>query len=381
MNPSQPFILRPVATTLLMVAIMLSGLGAIAWMQGDTLVLQLCLMGVAALLGFMVLNYPFGKLFMGDGGAYLSGFWLAACAVVVTVDPWALLQPGFWLSFVAVGVLFASDPGTAPAAAGWRGRALALLREQLVVTVALAPLTLLLFGQVSLVGLLANLVAIPWVTLVVTPLAMLGVLVPLSWDLAALAVGLLGACLQVLAAWPLAVWSGAAPALWAGACGVAFLPIAIYLTAGSATIANGWIVGISGFVPLYLFFLVVEIPHALFLARYRETIAAEDRSLLLASVAVLLALPTYFFGPFNDLSMRGSIGPIAVLAFCFARAMTRFDRLAHPLGWAVGVAIVAIGAFGPAVELRRALAAVIALSLGGAPIGGLRAELVLPAVP
>jgi competence protein ComEC len=36
--------------------------------------------------------------------------WLLACAVVVlALDPWALLQPGFWLSFVAVGVLFATD--------------------------------------------------------------------------------------------------------------------------------------------------------------------------------------------------------------------------------------------------------------------------------
>src|SRR5207237_4571557 len=32
--------------------------------------------------------------------------WLLACAVVVTIDPWAMLQAGFWLSFVAVGVLF-----------------------------------------------------------------------------------------------------------------------------------------------------------------------------------------------------------------------------------------------------------------------------------
>ena len=87
--------------------------------------------------------------------------WLLACAVVVTVDPWALLQPGFWLSFVAVGVLFATDLGR-PAAerAGPIRRAAArvgaMLREQWVVTLALTPLTLLLFGQVSLVGLLAN---------------------------------------------------------------------------------------------------------------------------------------------------------------------------------------------------------------------------------
>ena len=36
--------------------------------------------------------------------------WLLAMVVVVTIDPWALMQAGFWLSFVAVGVLFAAGP-------------------------------------------------------------------------------------------------------------------------------------------------------------------------------------------------------------------------------------------------------------------------------
>jgi competence protein ComEC len=146
--------------------------------------------------------------------------WLAACAAVVTADPWALLQPGFWLSFVAVGVLFATDPGRHSTDRAWRHKAAGLLREQLVVTIALAPLTLLLFGQVSVVGLLANLVAIPWVTLVVTPLAMAGGLVPIAWDLAALAMQALAWMLQALAGLPFAVWWGAAPPLWAGAAGV-----------------------------------------------------------------------------------------------------------------------------------------------------------------
>jgi competence protein ComEC len=155
--------------------------------------------------------------------------WLLACAVVVTVDPWALAQAGFWLSFVAVGVLFATDPGTSfprrreprapwlPAFAGMTR----LVREQSVVTLALAPLTLLLFGQVSLVGLVANLLAIPWVTLLVTPLALAGVLAPPLWDASAWAVQALGWWLQLLAQAPHAVWSGAAPPLWAGAGGVA----------------------------------------------------------------------------------------------------------------------------------------------------------------
>ena len=94
------------------------------------------------------------------------------------------------------------------------------LREQWVVTLALTPLSLLLFQQVSLVGLLANAVAIPWVTFVVTPLAMLGVVVHAAWDAAALAAQALGWFLARLAALPMASVSVAAPPLWAGVAGV-----------------------------------------------------------------------------------------------------------------------------------------------------------------
>ena len=151
--------------------------------------------------------------------------WLLACAVVVAVDPWALLQPGFWLSFVAVGVLFATDGGPHAAELSSRvkratARLGAMLREQWVVTVALTPLTLLLFGQVSVVGLLANALAIPWVTLVITPLAMAGVVLAPSWELAAWAMRALEIYLHWLAALPFATVSMPAPPLWAGAAGV-----------------------------------------------------------------------------------------------------------------------------------------------------------------
>jgi competence protein ComEC len=147
--------------------------------------------------------------------------WLLACAVVVTIDPWALLQAGFWLSFVAVGVLFASDPGTAgEAPTSWWRRLHAMFREQWVITLALTPLTLLLFGQVSVVGLLANALAIPWVTLVVTPLAMAGVVLPALWDGAAWALQALGLYLGWLAALPFATVSTPTPPVWVGALGV-----------------------------------------------------------------------------------------------------------------------------------------------------------------
>jgi competence protein ComEC len=151
--------------------------------------------------------------------------WLLACAVVVAIDPWSLLQAGFWLSFVAVGVLFAAGTGPqripdAGRAARIASRVKAAMREQGVVTLALTPLTLLLFGQVSVVGLLANALAIPWVTLVITPLAMAGVLLRPLWTMATLAVQGLDLYLQWLAALPFATISMPAPPLWAGAAGV-----------------------------------------------------------------------------------------------------------------------------------------------------------------
>ena len=148
--------------------------------------------------------------------------WGGVAAAMALIDPWALLQPGFWLSFVAVGILFATDDGPTHVRSGGLGaRCRALLREQGVITVALAPLTLALFGQVSLVGLVANLVAIPWVTLVVTPLALAGTLWPPLWDAGAWAVGALMQVLQVLALLPGGVWSAAAAPVWAAWAGLA----------------------------------------------------------------------------------------------------------------------------------------------------------------
>ncbi len=160
---------------------------------------------------------------------------LWAAVVVTAFDPWALLQAGFWLSFTAVALLLAAGPvgsratdANAPVPIGLaarivkRGRELAgeHLRAQVVATVGLAPLSLVFFQQVSVVGFAANLVAIPLVTLVVTPLAMLGVLAWPLWHLAAWVLqGLIG-FLGALAAWPLAAWTAPAAPGWAVALGL-----------------------------------------------------------------------------------------------------------------------------------------------------------------
>ena len=155
---------------------------------------------------------------------------LAAALAVALADPWALLQPGFWLSFVAVGLLVESEPvrlstpAAAPASAAWRTRLWTAvrggLRTQVVATVGLAPLTMLFFQQVSLVGFIANLLAIPLVTLLITPLALLGLLLPPLWLPAGALVQALVAVLQALASWPWAVWTAAAAPPWAVAAGL-----------------------------------------------------------------------------------------------------------------------------------------------------------------
>jgi competence protein ComEC len=145
---------------------------------------------------------------------------LVVAAVIAAIDPWALLQPGFWLSFAAVGLLLVAAPEPTLPRAG-RSRLQAVrdvmsrgLRTQVVATLGLAPLTLMFFQQVSLIGFVANLVAIPLVTLVVTPLALAGVLLPPLWTLAAAVVQVLTGWLQTLAALPAAVWTAAAAPPW-----------------------------------------------------------------------------------------------------------------------------------------------------------------------
>jgi len=133
--------------------------------------------------------------------------WLAVMQMVVLLDPWALLSAGFWLSFVAVAILFATGQPLPTDGRSGRHYVLGLVRTQALMTLALAPLLLLWFGEFSLVGLLANLPAIPWVTLLVTPLALAGVLLWPLWLLAGWMIDALMLWLQALQQWPWAAIS------------------------------------------------------------------------------------------------------------------------------------------------------------------------------
>jgi len=95
-----------------------------------------------------------------------------------------------------------------------------LVQEQWRLTVCLAPLGMVLFQQISLVGLFANLLAIPWVTWVVTPLSFAGLLWPPLWQASAWAAQVFHSVLEPLAHLPWAVWHSAAPPWWVAAGGL-----------------------------------------------------------------------------------------------------------------------------------------------------------------
>lgn len=151
---------------------------------------------------------------------------------VLIPDPWAVLSPGFWLSFGAVAlILYVSAyrlvtmDGHAAGKGRWRA-ATRMLHEyatvQWAMTIGLTPLLLGMFQQVSLVSPIANALAIPLVSLVVVPLALLGAALPLDAPLWLAHEAMRGVMyfLEWLSALPQAVWLQHAPPAWSIVAGV-----------------------------------------------------------------------------------------------------------------------------------------------------------------
>jgi competence protein ComEC len=135
-----------------------------------------------------------------------------ALAVIVLMDPWAPLSPGLWLSFGAVALIFYVAAGWTQPGRHWEQ----WIRVQWAVTVGLAPAALLLFGQISVAGPIANALAIPLVSVVITPLALLAAVVPVDalLELCAFLVQWLLQFLEWCATLPAALWQQHVPPMW-----------------------------------------------------------------------------------------------------------------------------------------------------------------------
>ncbi|MGY2288393.1 DNA internalization-related competence protein ComEC/Rec2 [Pseudomonas sp. SDO528_S397] len=103
---------------------------------------------------------------------HLGAWWplLLALDAVLVLEPLASLQPGFWLSFAAVAVLILTFSGRLGPWHWWQ----AWTRAQWLIALGLLPVLLALGLPISLSGPVANLFAVPWISLVVLPLALLG---------------------------------------------------------------------------------------------------------------------------------------------------------------------------------------------------------------
>lgn len=217
-----------------MVAALFGWLVSFGWRRVPALALRLpaqkagllaaCLgaLAYALLAGFAVPAQRTLYMLLVAAAAMLSGRIVApsrilclALLVVLLFDPWAVLAAGFWLSFGAVGaLLYIGSASVGEATDRWaKIRAWGVV--QWAATLASLPILLLVFQQFSLVSPLANALAIPVISFIVTPLALLGALVP-WWPILWLAhqvMAWLMVFLDWCATWP--VWLAPAPPLWA----------------------------------------------------------------------------------------------------------------------------------------------------------------------
>ena len=164
-----------------------------------------------------------------------------ALVCVLAVDPWAVLAAGFWLSFGAVAVILLVTSGRVRSGSGWR----VAIRVQLAITLATIPALLALFQAFSLVSPLANAIAIPLVSFVITPLTLGALLWPSPVLLipAHTVSGWMLAALAWLADSRFALWQQAQPPGWMiGAACVAI----VFMVLPRATPGRGAALAVMG---------------------------------------------------------------------------------------------------------------------------------------
>jgi len=162
-----------------------------------------------------------GAQILGHRSSLAQNLMVAMLAVLV-YDPSSVLSPGFVLSFAAVGFIAYGTAGTISLSPiPWR-RLRRTIRLQWLLALGLLPVTLVIFQQAAWLAPIANLLAVPWMSLGVVPVALLGTLLaPLSTTLASMLLTIAGWLLDALwwflehlAALPGSLWEHARPPVW-----------------------------------------------------------------------------------------------------------------------------------------------------------------------
>ena len=252
---------------LLIAAPQVAGLAALLAAFGYALLAGLALPTQRALL---MLGVVFGSRLARRYIPSSHSLALALVAVLV-VDPHSVRAAGFWLSFVAVAVIVMAL-ATRPAASlhTFSGRLRTMATAQLAVTVGLAPVTLSVFAEQSMVSPLVNALVIPLVGVIVVPVILLGLLAGVVHPGAGAA--MLGAAAVVLdTLWPVIEWV-AAHAVMLGAPGeigtwqIAAAAVGVLIVLAPRGLTIRWL-GLAWMLPM-----IAMRPAPIDLGAYRMTV-------------------------------------------------------------------------------------------------------------
>lgn len=314
-----------------LVAFAAGGLAAGLWRRFPALMLRFPHRKAAALAGFAAaagyalmagLGLPTQRalIMLGVGalamllGRETQGSRVLALALlgVLLVDPWAVLSAGFWLSFGAVGVILLVLAGRVRRPAGWR----AAVRIQLAITLATVPLLLALFNAFPLVSPVANALAIPLVSFLIAPLALIAMVLPFApiLELAHALTAMMMLWLEWLAGSSLALWQRPAlPAtvVAAGVAGIAWLLLPRGTPASPAAVL--------ACVPMILWS-----PPRLGEGEFRATVLDVGNGM---AVHVQTATRDLLYDTGPTYGSNADAGERALLPYLGALGVTRIDRL------------------------------------------------------
>jgi competence protein ComEC len=314
-----------------MVGLLVGGLAMALWRRVPALALRLPAQKAGALAGWLAalaygavagMGVPTQRTVLMLGVAALailvgrqaaSGRVLGlALLAVLLADPWAVLAAGFWLSFGAVAVLVVGGAGRFARVGAWGD----FWRSQGAISLALIPALLALFQQFSLAAPLANGVAIPVVSLVVTPLILIYLVLPFPplVHLADLLLQVLIAGLAWFAELPWAVWQQAA-APWPLVVGAAVGCAWGLLPPGTPGRWIGW----AGLLPL-----LAWAPSRPGPGQWRLTVLDVGHGL---AVHVQTARHDLLYDTGPAWSREGNSGLRVVLPFLRAEGVQALDRL------------------------------------------------------
>ena len=266
--------------------------------------------------------------------------WWWALAFVLLIDPMAPYTPGFWLSFGAVAaILYAMKDSSgllgvptgrefeAPLTLRLMQACREACRVQAVVTIALLPITLFWFYQVSIVSPLANAFAIPVVSYIVTPLAITGALLPEflgKWLLipAHTVMEYLATLLEWMASWSWAVVWSSQPHWWLLVLSVVGVIYAIQ----PGELLSSWRLRLCALLPTAILFMpwTTFIGTSLKLGEFRATVfdIGQGTAVLIETANKRLLYDT---GPIQG--KGNDAGQRTILPYLRGRGIAQIDRM------------------------------------------------------